>query len=247
MARAAVIACMLLALVAMASAFTIEKAEIVRVERLGVSDVEKTEGSMCPMCVSFFQQAMNQLINIIVNGGIVGTCGELCSKLPGKMLDTVCDLLCDYVGITEFMKLLQHEDPDPIFLCQELKICPVHDDGQASITNSTVSPTKGAQGTTFEITMVFEVTKQTGTGETAVIIQPPGGGQPMGTANLNEGFPPGKYGVTWKLTATPSEQEAFDAGVYRVETALCEGECGSKHPHSKVMDVGQTSFEITQQ
>ena len=33
--------------------------------------------------------------------------------------DTVCDLLCDYVGITEFIKIIQEADPDPVYICQK--------------------------------------------------------------------------------------------------------------------------------
>jgi len=47
----------------------------------------------------------------ILEGGVVGTCGALCNALAQKTgsgtLGAVCDILCDYVGIEEFMNLIQ--------------------------------------------------------------------------------------------------------------------------------------------
>lgn len=57
--------------------------------------------------VSFTSQAIDQLLNIIVNVGVLGSCGALCSYLPNKIEATVCNLLCDYVGIDEFVKIVE--------------------------------------------------------------------------------------------------------------------------------------------
>lgn len=234
--------------------------------------------------VSFTSQAIDQLLNIIVNVGVLGSCGALCSYLPNKIEATVCNLLCDYVGIDEFVKIVEkyvfalvtfawfsstlfscsrlrrstpthhrrcscvcfccRADLDPIYMCQLLKVCPIDDNGAASITSVSVEPTQGAQGDTFTIIMNFEVTNHTGTGEIAVQVNPPDA-EPFGDAELNTGFAPGAYSVKFQLEAKPSEQEPFSPGHYGVEVALCNGECGSAHPHSKVFGIGRSNFTIT--
>ena len=37
----------------------------------------------------------------------------------------------------------------------------------------------------------------------------------------------------------------FPVGTYNVTAQLCNGECGSHHPHSEIYDVGKSSFTVT--
>jgi len=210
--------------------------------------VAKPQSDLCPICVNFMDQALNALINIILNVGVIGSCGELCAYLPNKIEATVCDLLCDYVGIEEFIKIIDKEDPDSIAICEDMiPVCPIHDDGAANITSVVVSPPSGPQGTTFDISMEFTVTNETGTGEIVIDVFPPDA-FPMGDGELNEGFKPGNYAVRFSLQANPSEQEPFTPGVYKVELAVCNGECGAEgiHPHSKLLSKYVSQFTITQ-
>eukprot|EP00761_Pharyngomonas_kirbyi_P011092 gb/GECH01011116.1/.p1 GENE.gb/GECH01011116.1/~~gb/GECH01011116.1/.p1 ORF type:complete len:238 (+),score=57.24 gb/GECH01011116.1/:1-714(+) len=211
-------------------------------------EVEKTGLDLCPLCVQFGDQALNNLINIILNVGVIGTCGKLCSKLEpyGKYLPAACDLLCDYVGVDEFIKIIQKADLDPIYYCQLLHACPVHDcqGNCANVTAVNVSPKKGTQGDTFDIEALFSVYKETGTGELALQVIPPGG-FPLGDNKLvPKGYEPGNYKVSFDLKAKPSENEPFMPGTYKVVVGLCEGQCGSDHPHSKVLAEGQGEFQI---
>jgi len=34
----------------------------------------------------------------------------------------ICEGLCIYAGFKEFIKLIQEEDPDPIYFCQVLEV-----------------------------------------------------------------------------------------------------------------------------
>ncbi|CAG2191832.1 unnamed protein product [Mytilus edulis] len=103
----------------------------------------KVGADLCPTCVSFTGQAINTLLNLILQGGVVGTCGALCSALAQKTgsqaLGEVCDLICDIAGIEEFIKLIEKADLDPIYFCEEMNLCPVKDDGQFSIDFTYVS------------------------------------------------------------------------------------------------------------
>lgn len=213
-----------------------------RVMRPG--SVKKPTLDLCPTCVQFTGNAIDELLNIIANVGILGSCGALCTLLPNKIEATVCNLLCDIVGIEEFVKLVQKADLDPIYFCELLKVCPIHDGGAAHIIQLRTVPPSGPQGTTFSLEAAFQVTNQTGTGEIAIAISPPDG-EPFGDAELTEGFAPGSYGIKFQLQAEPSEQEPFSPGVYKYEIALCYGECGSQHPHSAILDVKTANFTIT--
>ncbi len=38
---------------------------------------------------------------------------------------------------------------------------------------------------------------------------------------------------------------AFPLGIYNVTGQICNGDCGSHHPHTSVYDNGFASFEVT--
>jgi hypothetical protein len=202
---------------------------------------------LCPFCVQFSGQAINQLLNIILNAGIIGGCGDICGMLPNKLESAACSILCDVVGIKVFIWAIQKADLDPIYFCQLIKTCPVHDcTGTCmKIDALTVSPPSGPAGTTFNIEMQFTVFNETGTGEIGIAVTP-ADGQTLGDASVVPEFTTGQFAVKFQLSTQPSEQESWDAGTVQVEMALCEGECGSKHPHSAVYDVKQTTFQISQ-
>ena len=170
--------------------------------------------------------------------------------LPAQLEQVACDLLCDIVGIKEFVAIIQKADLDPIYFCELLaQQCPVHDcTGEcAQILGTSVSPKSGPAGTEFTIEVSVKGLNQTSTATIAVDIFPPAPGFPFGDAELvPTGFQPNQvYQVRLSLKAQPSEQEPFSPGTYKVQFAACEGECGSKHPHSDVYAVANDSFEIT--
>merc|ERR1711991_875779 len=96
----------------------------------------------CATCVNFVEQALHELIEIIINGGVLGGCGDLCSKLSNHLEATICDLVCD-----------------------EVAACATNDNAAANITSLTVSPPSGQQGTQFVIDAIFKVTNEIATGE----------------------------------------------------------------------------------
>ena len=61
------------------------------------------EFSFCAICNSFINQGINQLLNVILQGGVLGGCADLCSKAfpdpSKKTLAGICNLLCDAVGV----------------------------------------------------------------------------------------------------------------------------------------------------
>jgi hypothetical protein len=123
----------------------------------------------CKGCIQFGDQALEQLLNAILNAGVVGSCSKLCNyveeKTSSKFVGIACNLFCDYVGVTEFVKLIQQADLDPIYYCELLKQCKVNDSGDAKITTFTVTPSQGQQGTEFLFDLTYVSLNGTGTGE----------------------------------------------------------------------------------
>eukprot|EP01114_Cavostelium_apophysatum_P013930 TRINITY_DN347_c0_g1_i1.p1 TRINITY_DN347_c0_g1~~TRINITY_DN347_c0_g1_i1.p1 ORF type:complete len:256 (-),score=44.20 TRINITY_DN347_c0_g1_i1:101-868(-) len=201
---------------------------------------------MCPFCVDFMNEAIDELLNAILNGGVVGGCEGLCAMVPNTILSMGCNLVCDYVGIDAFMEAINVTDPDPIYICQELDLCPIVNGGAVTINTASATPPKGPQGTTFDFQFVYTVTSPTGPGLVQVDVIPPDA-FPFGEGEFEEGQPTGKYAVQFSLQAQPSEQEPFDAGEYYVQFAVCAGDCTTVHPYGGVYASVNTSFVITSQ
>jgi len=212
--------------------------------------VEKVEASLCNPCVQIGEQGINLLLNEILNAGIVGGCSKLCSLVPSRLGALACDVLCDSVGVKEFIKVLNSTDIDPIYFCEELGACPAgKDDAAGTVDGTAVSPAAAPVGTEFDIQLRFSVINATGVGEIRLAIE--GGQQHIAQSFVNTGFLPGPYATN--ITFTPQNDEKaqppvfWSPGTYTYEFVVCQGECGSKHPHSKVFGKTVGSFQITSQ
>eukprot|EP01087_Luapelamoeba_hula_P012746 TRINITY_DN358_c0_g1_i1.p1 TRINITY_DN358_c0_g1~~TRINITY_DN358_c0_g1_i1.p1 ORF type:complete len:257 (-),score=32.38 TRINITY_DN358_c0_g1_i1:65-790(-) len=214
--------------------------------RVGSLKSPGADPAWCPTCVSFMDQSINQLLNIIANAGVLGGCEDLCSLLPTQVEATVCNLVCDVVGIEAFIDLVNDADPDPVWICEEVSICPINDAANATVLSLTVSPLSGPQGTSFNALAVYKVGNTIGTGEVDFVVLPPDG-FPFGAGELVVQQTPGSYSVRFgPISTQPSEQEPFSPGVYKVQVAVCEGSCGSSHSHSYTLSTRVAQFTITQ-
>lgn len=211
--------------------------------------------SWCATCIDFADQALDILLNAILQIGVIGTCGDICNvveqKTGSQILGVVCNLLCDFVGVDEFVKIIENADLDPIYYCELLKTCKVNDNGDATITSFKMVPLQGPQGT-FTAELEYTSVNGTGTGEIEIDIETVDK-IPLGDAFLNLPQAPGNYAVKVTIKAEPDPDcdptqgpcEGWLPGLYKVSMAVCNGECGSKHPHSKVYDQATANFTIT--
>jgi hypothetical protein len=82
----------------------------------------------CPQCIDTFDDLIDVILNIILEVGVLDSCGQLCDLVADKtgsnFLGFVCMLGCDIFGIEEFIKLIENADIDPIYYCEEVKLCP---------------------------------------------------------------------------------------------------------------------------
>ncbi|KAN0037816.1 hypothetical protein ACTFIV_003171 [Dictyostelium citrinum] len=199
----------------------------------------------CSICVDFIGNSLNDLLNIILNSGVIGTCGDLCSAVPGgQIVDTACDLLCDYVGVDEFIKLISDVDPDPLYICEKISVCKTNDNAAASLDLVQINPQNGTVGGTFTLSIAYTVTNTIATGQLAFNIIDPTGNA-FGDAVLLVQQTPEQYTQQFQFQATPSEQESFPNGLYTVQALVCEGSCGSPHPYTYTLANGTTTFTIS--
>jgi hypothetical protein len=64
------------------------------IRRLGVSanPINPMSHFECSACISFINEALNDLIQIIAQVGIGGGCSKVCGLLPSSTLATICDI-----------------------------------------------------------------------------------------------------------------------------------------------------------
>jgi len=207
------------------------------------------EVDLCNTCNQLDGAVINELLNYILNAGVVGGCEKLCANLNGTIARDTCDLVCAYVGIKAFAEAIESADLDPIYFCQQLKFCPVDDDGAATITSLVVHPSEGPAGTKFDAKLSVVVTNHTGAGEFRFTVYGGPGGD-SGASSLFPELAPGAYDVKLKVnTEATTDPDGFpivwDAGVYTVGGVFCMGECGSQKPHSKLFGSENATFIIT--
>ena len=197
----------------------------------------------CPSCVTFFQDDLNELVNVIVNVGPQSTCSGLCGFLSGGNSVVLCNIFCKIHGIDTFTQMIEETDADAVYLCQQLAVCPIHDDASASITTFAVSPASGPQGTVFSLDGTVIISSTTGAGFWDVTISPPDA-MIITDATFVESLVPGTYNAHYTMATNPTENEPFSSGTYDVQFAVCNGVCGAKHAHAKLLASKRTSFTI---
>jgi hypothetical protein len=141
------------------------------------SPAESANDVTCGDCLAFVNQSGTQVINIIMNIGIVGTCPQLCAYLPSKKGEKSCSALCEFSGISAFVSnFVANFDGGPVCLCDHMqakaddkskdpnKLCFSTPGGKAKLTKLGVNPATGKVGTIFDVKLAYDVTARTGTG-----------------------------------------------------------------------------------
>ncbi|CAF1196132.1 unnamed protein product [Adineta steineri] len=224
-------------------------------EMSSASDKSGIDMSVCDDCISEAVSAINVLLNLILDEGVIENCGDLCDALANKTgsqpAGFVCLVVCNALGIGELIRILEHSDIDPIWYCQIAKLCPINDNGDAKFLDFQMIPSTGRVGTEFIIDCSFQSKNGTGPGMLTITIVTP----QNQTASNNFGLDakkPGTYDLrigvkTLSRTCNPFDDScnAFPTGTYNVTAYLCNGECGSHHPHSSIYDFGRSSFTVT--
>jgi len=210
--------------------------------------------SLCNPCFQIGGQGINQLLNYILNAGVIGGCGSLCAAaIPaGGAAAIGCELVCSAVGVKAFIAAIDKVDLDPIYFCEVLHACPAApDDGYLELVQAAAQPSVVAHGDDIQMAVELNVTNDTGVGEFSISIDGPGSATPLSQSFfLKEGIPHGEQMLSVKLTLQDGKDQqgfptTFEPGLYNFSFHVCQGECGSSHPHSKDFGRVMGTFNMT--
>jgi len=185
----------------------------------------------CPTCVTFMGEALDELINIVTNIGVIVSCSDLCSYLEDSIEETICEALCDGVGLTVFVNLIKDMEkyPDPIYMCTALDVCSYNQHARGTVQSLMVMPPSAPLGHSFEFVGVYEVTNATGVGQINFSIKSPSQSQVVLSSVLVDDLNIGTYLAN--TTLTTSDFALYVTGTYVVTFEFCEGTCGSIWPN----------------
>jgi len=205
-------------------------------------------------------QPLQLLVNYILNVGVVGGCGELCSQLPsGGGKQTACELVCGAVGIKTFIDVIDKADLDTVYACSALHACtPGDDDAAIDLLATNAAPNPVTKGDTVEMQVALNVTHESGLGEFHIAVDGPVTQSVSQGFRLMDGVPAGEQVLGVKLQIQDVHPEdpsqppmIWHPGQYNFSFHVCQGECGSKHPHSVdfgaitgTFDLQETAVEV---
>jgi hypothetical protein len=82
----------------------------------------------CPQCIDTWDDLVEVVLDIILQYGVIDSCGHLCDIVTEKtgsgLLGFICDMGCDFLGLEEFVKIMNKADIDPIYYCETMHLCP---------------------------------------------------------------------------------------------------------------------------
>lgn len=198
-------------------------------------------GQACEFCVDFGDKALKELEDYLEKTGVATACDDLCSQLSSPAAQQMCEVFCAKVGIEALVKILKDTDFDIFYFCDMVEACPAGPDGASiSIGKAVAEPPSVARAGSVQLSVSLEVGIPSGPGEFYVEVSKPGTAKIAKIHQfLLEGIPAGTRGlsVRWTDTTLP--------GKYDFVFKVCQGECGSKHPHSKTLGESCGSFNVT--
>lgn len=213
-------------------------------------EAKQPQRALCSPCVQLGGQALNTLLNALLNVGVVQGCGTLCGHLATKAVKA-CDILCGVVGIKAFISALDHADLDTIYFCEEIHACPTApDNASASLGPVQAQPPAVAKGDTIQLTVEVDVKVASGVGEFRLSVDGPVTQPASSSFLLADGIPAGSQSLAVKLALKDDDSGDFPViwspGTYHYTFEVCQGECESKHPHSKVFGKKMGNFTLTE-
>eukprot|EP00762_Andalucia_godoyi_P003276 ANDGO_06561.mRNA.1 hypothetical protein len=202
---------------------------------------------LCPLCMDSFEESMAALVEVIDAGVIFGGCGQLCGKVFTQTIEfEACTALCGMVGINTFMNLVKKADLSYISLCEDLKVCPTVDctGNCGAINELTLRPQVASAGDEVKLNVSFTIAQQFGAGQISYsILNDAGDLQVLNAWNVPLFKPAGQTSHVFGIDLP--DDDTMEPGEYVVKVSLCDGECGSKRPHSALYDT--QSIQLTVQ
>lgn len=148
--------------------------------------------------------------------------------------------------------MIEKADLNPIWLCQEVRFCPIHDCTLpvcAEFRSTQVTPASGRKGSTFNVLSQVQIYNKTGTGEVKFAVLPPGSDPLVADSLVPLGFNTGVYDLKFSVQIQDCQDcdppVILRPGLYKGEILVCEGLCFSHHAHSRILATTYFNFTVT--
>lgn len=201
----------------------------------GVSD-------KCTFCGMIGTQAIQTMLNFLVNYGVADSCEILSGLLPENVQSPV-DFFCKAAGLLEFLKVLGKVEPylDTVYFCEELKACPRgRDNVRLTLSKGIAQPFEASIGDGIDLGAILTAYNQTGVATIRIDVA----GETE-TALIPTGFAPGSQAVTTQFDIQNTETFTWDYQEYVFNVTVCQGTCGSPYPGSIDFGTVQGIFRVT--
>lgn len=77
----------------------------------------------CSLCITFFDNNIEELKCLLWSNPSISTCEELCSQIADHTNSVICKHLCDGLGVESFFNALRLRNCDPTYVCAALGLC----------------------------------------------------------------------------------------------------------------------------
>jgi len=218
------------------------------------SQMHVSDAGECSTCVAFMDQYLQELLNIILGGGVVDGCEQICSKLKASIYEqATCTILCGLIGVDGFVNLIKWADLDPIWMCDSLGLCTNSTCSStcASIESVGVIPSSTKSGNVVRFSLSYKILSAA-VGTSTIVVNVTNQAAPHFSSLQFALLPqptPGPFSLTIPMSTMQTfpggSQEPFPTGVYEVLVMLCGGMCGSHHAGSGILYARMHGADLT--
>ncbi|KYQ90359.1 countin-like protein [Tieghemostelium lacteum] len=203
---------------------------------------QHTDIDACIVCVDFLNDYLPTLIKIVGEYGIIDSCSKICNLLNKSVEIDLCEVLCNAVGDDTFWKIFLLDDINPIYACELVKACEVTQYPAVNFLDSSVTPDRAEQGSTFQFDITFQVVNATGVGQFVYIVYYVREESKYIYSETFNNYLPGTYKIS--LPFQTAKNETFSDGSFPVQILMCSGECQTHTPYSVNLNQSTIAFKI---
>jgi len=205
--------------------------------------------ALCSICIQLAVVEINVLLNAVLQYEL-SDCADLCSYLNNTYASEACEVACDGLGLAAFIYALENYDIDPIYYSQLVDMCTIDDcvGDCIDIKRTYAQPATLPLGNSLNIVVEGAINiAWNGTGMIRLTLTGPDQSQTGNDFLINGGLGPvGPFAFGIQVDTTDSDNYSFEAGKYISDVQICNGECGSANPHSRIFADASTTFTLTQ-
>jgi len=183
---------------------------------------------------------LNTMVKIVAGMGAIESCAAICNYLNDTEQAATCFGLCTLIGFEQFWHIFERANIDPIWACQLTTACPVVQSPAGKISSTVIHPASGPAGTTFNFTISFTVSNDTGVGELAYVVYFPSGQSKIVSATYFEDYQPGDYTVVLSFPTNTT----YPDGSYLVIIEFCAGVCYSSSPNAVLLSATESTLTM---